>query len=267
MRHYEIINPSDKVLVTADDDMIAAVAVLVLGRGRYGLRRDNGDLVLQVFLLGGADEWIAEKGIADLEAYLKEHAAELAAVFESAFYGGVRELKALEAALEGASPEAAARGRAKYNDTKRSSMSNIGAACAEYAVRLREMAAAQPKSAQQKLWWVSWNQAADPERGIDSRPVKWPPPEPVLAFWETGIGDALAADESYSTVVALVRASNESEAEAVVVVAWSPGVAKMRFNREYAEGQPPGDRFPAPAWSVELGRWPWAPTAPGPRAA
>jgi hypothetical protein len=267
MTHYEIINPSDKVLVTAADDMIAAVAVLVLGRGRYGLRRDNGDLVLPVFLLGGADEWIAEKGIADLEAYLKEHAAELAAVFESVFYGGVRDLKALEAALEGASPEAAARGRAKYNDTKRSSLNNIGAACAEYAARLRELAAPQAEPTHKKLWWISWNQAADPGRGIDSRPLTWPPPEPVLAFWETGVSDRLAADESFSTVVALVRASGESEAEAVVLAAWSPGVAKMRFNREYDEGRPPGDRFPAPAWSIELGRWPWAAAAPGPEAA
>ena len=119
-------------------------------------------------------------------------------------------------------------------------------------------------AAPMKLWWLSWNQAADPQHGLDSRPVAWPPPEPVLAFWQSGF----AFDESYSTVVALVRADSESAAVAIITSAWSPGVGEWRFNREYTENVPPGDRFPPPGWSLELGRWPWPrDTKPGPRAA
>lgn len=107
------------------------------------------------------------------------------------------------------------------------------------------------------LWWISWNQAADPQHGLDSRPVKWPPPEPVLAFWESGY----AGDGSYTTVVALVRAATEAEAQRVITMAWSPGVGEWRFCREHDASKPPGDRFPAPEWSVKLGRWPWKESA------
>lgn len=105
------------------------------------------------------------------------------------------------------------------------------------------------------LWWISWNQAADPQHGLDSRPVGWPPPDPVLAFWESGY----AGDGSYTTVVALVRAPTDAKACRVVKRAWQiKSESPWRFCREYkiSDGPPTG-RFPVPAWSVELGRWPW----------
>lgn len=105
------------------------------------------------------------------------------------------------------------------------------------------------------LWWLSWQQLADPQLGLDSRPIVWPPPEPVLAFWRSGE----AADGSYCTVVALVRAATADIAQSVITAAWSPGVGQWRFCRERLDDSEPGDRFPAPAWSVSLGRWPWAP--------
>ena len=105
-----------------------------------------------------------------------------------------------------------------------------------------------------KLYWLSWQQNADPEHGIDYRPPQWPPPDPVLAFWGTGY----AGDGSYATVVALVRAATENKAQRIITRAWNPGVGEWRFCREYGdESKPPGDRFPAPEWSVELKRWPW----------
>lgn len=98
-----------------------------------------------------------------------------------------------------------------------------------------------------KLWWISWCQD-----GADYRPVKWPPPDGVLAFWCTGYGD------NYATVVALVRAPTYDKAAHIIKRAWSPGVGEFRFNREYGdETKPPGDRFPAPEWSVAMERWPW----------
>jgi len=51
------------------------------------------------------------------------------------------------------------------------------------------------------LWWLSWEQDGD-----DGRPMEWPPPESVLAFWETGIG------AGFVSVVALVRAESTKEA-------------------------------------------------------
>jgi hypothetical protein len=108
----------------------------------------------------------------------------------------------------------------------------------------------------QNLRWISWEQHGDAEHDPDCRPIAWPPPEEVLAFWETGLSDDRGAD-AYCTVVALVRASSASTATTIIKKAWSPGIGEERFNREYGRDVPPGDRFPPPAWSIKLGRWPW----------
>lgn len=115
-------------------------------------------------------------------------------------------------------------------------------------------AATLPIASNKKLWWISWHQMADPKGGLDCRPIVWPPPVPVLAFWESGF----AADESYVTVVALVAAPTEEDAAAVITEAWSPGVGEFRFNREHDPSERTGDRFTAPKWSISLKRWPWA---------
>lgn len=104
-----------------------------------------------------------------------------------------------------------------------------------------------------QIWWMPWNQMADPKYGTDSRPVKWPPPKAVLGFWESGY----TADGSYSTVVALVSADSEADAKRVISRAWTPGVGEWRFCRKYSEGGQPGDRFPPCEWSIERGTWPW----------
>jgi hypothetical protein len=110
------------------------------------------------------------------------------------------------------------------------------------------------------LRWISWEQHGDAEHDPDCRPVAWPPPLPVLAFWESGLGGGEGAD-AYCTVVALVRASSEEEAVRIIKSAWSPGIGEWRFNREYGKNTPPSDRFPPPSWAIKMKRWPW-PTEP-----
>jgi hypothetical protein len=115
-------------------------------------------------------------------------------------------------------------------------------------------------SSTKDLRWISWAQHGDDEHEPDCRPVTWPPPPEVLAFWESGIGGDEGAD-AYCTVVALVRAPSADAGKAIINAAWSPGIGEWRFNRVYDENTPPGDRFAAPDWSIELGRWPWRKTA------
>lgn len=153
---YEIINPSDKVLVEADDEDVACVAVLLLGEGRYGLRRVDTDVtVLPVFLIGGAVEWLHARGIVSkptvdapgLHDWIKAHARELAAVFDSAFYGRESELKALKKALEHVSDPVVRREAVRrYNDEKRSSMNDIGSACAHWAKQMTKIADSMVKA-------------------------------------------------------------------------------------------------------------------------
>lgn len=105
------------------------------------------------------------------------------------------------------------------------------------------------------LRWISWEQHGDAAHDPDCRPVTWPPPPEVLAFWETGLGDD-DAESAYCTVVALVRAPSARSAAALIKKTWPPGIGEWRFNREYGS-DPPGDRFPPPKWSIKMGRWPW----------
>lgn len=104
------------------------------------------------------------------------------------------------------------------------------------------------------LWLVSWNQAADQEHGVDSRPTVWPPPAPVLAFWEAGRRGE--GDEAFSTIIALVRAEDEAAITTIIRWGWSPGVTKLRFVIRATVELPPLE-YPPPPWSVEIGRWPW----------
>ena len=107
-----------------------------------------------------------------------------------------------------------------------------------------------------RLHWVSWEQHGDAENDPDSRPVDWPPPAEVLAFWETGWGGGTGAS-AYCAVVALVRAPSSNAAAKIVQTAWANGFGKWRFNREYVADGPPNGRFPPPKWSIAMGRWPW----------
>lgn len=54
---FEIINPSDKCFMTADDLLIAAIAVCLLSEGRYALKGVDNDKIVPLFLFGGHDEW------------------------------------------------------------------------------------------------------------------------------------------------------------------------------------------------------------------
>lgn len=56
---FEIINPSDKCFMTANDLLIAAVAICILSEGRYGLDGvdESKGIDVPMFMFGGHDEW------------------------------------------------------------------------------------------------------------------------------------------------------------------------------------------------------------------
>ena len=58
---YEISNPSDPVFMEAPDLEIAAIAVILLGGGKYGAEPvDGASPCVPIFMFGGADEWFTE---------------------------------------------------------------------------------------------------------------------------------------------------------------------------------------------------------------
>lgn len=102
-----------------------------------------------------------------------------------------------------------------------------------------------------KLWWISWWQP-----GEDFRILTWPPPEGVLGYWCSG---ERGEDNTIEcSVCALIRAESEDAAWALVTAAgrW-PDAGDRRFSQEHDPAKGLSDRFPAPKWSIEMGRWPW----------
>lgn len=140
--YYEIINPSDKVVLSADesDELLVAIAVVMLGSGRAGVERDDGKTVLPLTAFGGFEEWLASNGLTSDTFGEAIHAnrSKIAAICETVFYGSTGEAQALDAALETMPRDQAIEARARYNDKKRSSLNDWGSACLAWAAKLRK---------------------------------------------------------------------------------------------------------------------------------
>lgn len=88
--------------------------------------------------------------------------------------------------------------------------------------------------------WISWYQPTE-----DHRPLTYPPNAQVLGWWHTGSGEA------GKTLVAIVEASTEEEAQAVVLKDW-PEAERWRFCTDI-ESKEMSDRFPLDDWMAERG--------------
>jgi hypothetical protein len=127
---YEIINPSDAYTMDVPDLEVAAVAIALLGEGRYGLQPlEEGGEHIPIFMAAG-DEWFTEHFSRDLtqtyELVTTTKRTELADAFDSVIIGGKNErflyLKAVDPLTE-ADRRAF---RKEWLDKRRSSMNNIG---------------------------------------------------------------------------------------------------------------------------------------------
>lgn len=87
MKKYEIINPSDKCFIYAEDVRLAKIVCILLGQGWYGLKDENGEQVMGVFETFGSALEIEE---AKAGQFIAEHKKELAKVFRSFEYAGER---------------------------------------------------------------------------------------------------------------------------------------------------------------------------------
>ena len=109
MNKYEIINPSDKCFIYAEDVRLAKIAGILLGQGFYGLKDQNGQRVLGVFETFGEALEMEESKVGQ---FIAEHKNELAKVFRSFEYAG-----------------------------ERTSLNNIGERAENYAVQLEKLEA------------------------------------------------------------------------------------------------------------------------------
>ena len=84
---YEIINPSDKCFIHADDEQLAKVVGIYLGNGMYGLQDEDGNTVLHIFESLEEAFDMEPDGVKD---YIERNLIELAEVFESFEYASER---------------------------------------------------------------------------------------------------------------------------------------------------------------------------------
>ena len=93
------------------------------------------------------------------------------------------------------------------------------------------------KSNLDKFFWISWHQPTK-----DYRPLTSPPNEKVLGLWCTGV----RCKDGASTLVAMVKSSNESAAKCSILKDW-PEAIDWRFCDEKSL-KSLSDRFPLNAW-------------------
>ena len=143
MRQYEIVNMSDACTVEADDPTIAAVAVLLIGEGSWGLESEDDETVLNLIFLGGEEAlkgFLVEKGIEDLGEYVDANRDAIADVLDSAMYGKYVDRRAYNKGLELLGDDEAKKQewREHWETERRSSMTQICKIAWSYAKRLRE---------------------------------------------------------------------------------------------------------------------------------
>ena len=137
----EIINPSDHYTMVVTD-RAAAVAICILGEGRYSLKAPNGESVVPLFLLGGHDEWMKETFGKDFGELLEATDKNLVAEhLESVVIGDREDYERSLSAID--DPAKRKKFIADWNDRKRSSMNNIGKRAAQLAKKFLELAKAK----------------------------------------------------------------------------------------------------------------------------
>lgn len=119
---YEIVNPSDPYTMVAENEAVAFVACLLLGRGAYGLREGERE-ACPLFRFGGDPEaWLKEKHGVGIDETIAQNKQELVRVLRSVQIGTRSDRATLDEAIEKCGREWMLR----RHDEKRSSLNDIG---------------------------------------------------------------------------------------------------------------------------------------------
>lgn len=88
---FELINPSDKIFLDAENVQVAQIAALYAGKGYYGLNDESGNQVFGMIAFGGSDGFFASFGGQEAFAeFAKSHKKEISDCLLSFRVNGVR---------------------------------------------------------------------------------------------------------------------------------------------------------------------------------
>jgi hypothetical protein len=128
---YEIDNPSDPYTMVAEDRAVAAVAVVFLGEGMWGLSDREGKTAVPIFAFGGGAErlerWFATELGTTLAAVVSEKRQAIAAALRSVAIGSISDREAFDrgfALID--DPVKKEEWRTWWHDQRRSSLNDIG---------------------------------------------------------------------------------------------------------------------------------------------
>lgn len=142
---YEIVNPSDKCTIEAQDETLACCAIIILSEGAYGLYDESGRAAMPIFLFQDPQkltDWLETHGIdhTKMDDFYAKNGEEMATILESITYGSIGDRKAILKVCEGKTREESLAALAAWNDEKRSSLSDISKACFQLAKVFRKKA-------------------------------------------------------------------------------------------------------------------------------
>lgn len=142
---YEIINPSDAMTLEADDSLLASVSIIILSQGDYGLIDEDDRTVLPIFRFSDPEKlikWLHGNNVDSnkIEEFYAKNGDEMATILESVVYGKIDDRKGIVALTEKMSASDRVEALAKWNESKRSSMNDIGERAHELAKVLRRKA-------------------------------------------------------------------------------------------------------------------------------
>lgn len=138
MSLYEICNPSDRYSIVSDSEVVACVAVMLLGEGAYPLtgKTATGEerTVCPAFMFGGDPvKWMQDTYATSIDDVIAYQKPQLAEVLDSVRIGDPSE----RASMQDAEIALGREWMLKRHDEKRSSINDIGRRAWKLAERLR----------------------------------------------------------------------------------------------------------------------------------
>ena len=134
---YELINPSDPYTFVADDLETAALVVFSISNA-YGAKTEDGEIVVPVFILGGAEEWYKEQFGRSVEEGVEDKVTRLAWALGSMVLGSFEDRRIYETTIAAIDDQNKREEFIRTWKDKRSSINDIRAYCHKLAKKIEE---------------------------------------------------------------------------------------------------------------------------------